>query len=271
MVADLRSLLEALGLADAGTVNAAGWSMGAGVLMQYLLAHPDDLASLTLVAPLSPYGFGGTKGPDGRPCYDDFAATGAGGAAPEFVQRLADGDRTEENPQSSPRVILRQFFGPRGNAAAVDEEFLLDELLRTATGDDNYPGDGASSPNWPTLAPGGRGVLNAMSPKHYDASAIVDLPRKPPITWVRAGEDQVVSDTSMFDLAHLGQLGAIPGWPGPDVLPPQPMDQQMRALLDTYRDRGGEAEEVALDDAAHGLPVEVPDEVARAIAARLVR
>ena len=189
MVADVRSLLQALDLADAGAVNAAGWSMGAGVLMQYMLTHPDDLASVTLVAPLSPYGFGGTRGADGEPCFDDFAATGAGGAAPEFVQRLAAGDRTEANPQSSPRVIMRQFFGPRGNAAAVDEDFLLDELLRIRTGDDFYPGEGASSPNWPTLAPGGRGVLNTMSPKHYNAAGIVDLARKPPITWVRGGQD----------------------------------------------------------------------------------
>ena len=271
MVDDLRSLLEALGLADSASVNAAGWSMGAGVLMQYLLGHRDDLASVTLVAPLSPYGFGGTKGVDGVPCFADFAATGAGGAAPDFVARLAAGDRTEADGLTSPLVIMRQFFGPRDNAAAVDEDFLLDELLRTRTGEDFYPGDGASSPNWPTLAPGGRGVLNAMSPKHYNASGIVDLARKPPITWLRGGEDQVVSDTSMFDLAFLGQLGAIPGWPGAEVLPAQPMDQQTRAVLDTYRAQGGEAREVGIEDAAHGMPVEVPDQVAAAIAARLVR
>jgi pimeloyl-ACP methyl ester carboxylesterase len=245
--------------------------MGAGVLMQYLLTHLDDLAAVTLVAPLSPYGFGGTRGLDGRPCFDDFAATGAGGVAPEFVRRLAAHDRTDADPVSSPRTIMRQFFGPRDNAAAVDEEFLLDEMLLVRTGEDFYPGDTASSPNWPTLAPGGRGVLNSMSPQHYDASAIVDLDRKPPLTWVRAGQDQVVSDTSMFDLAHLGQLGAIPGWPGPDVLPTQPMVQQMRAVLETYRQRGGEVEEVAFEDAAHGMPVEVPDRVAKVIAERLVR
>ena len=78
--------------------------MGGGVLMQYLLTHADDLASVTLVAPISPYGFGGTKGPDGQACSDDFAASGAGGAAPEFVQRLAAGDRSEDEPRSSPRV-----------------------------------------------------------------------------------------------------------------------------------------------------------------------
>ncbi len=270
MVDDVRSLLESLDLADKGSVNAAGWSMGAGVLMQYLLEHPDDLASVTLVAPLSPYGFGGTRGADGRPCFDDFAATGAGGVAPEFVHRLAARDRTEADPVSSPRVIMRQFFGPRANAA-VDEDFLVEEMLLIHTGEDFYPGDAASSPNWPMLAPGDRGVLNAMSPRHYQASGIVDLARKPPVTWLRGGQDQVVSDTSMFDLAHLGELGAIPGWPGADVLPAQPMVRQTRSVLDAYRARGGEVEEVALEDAAHGMPVEVPEQVARVIADRLVR
>jgi len=270
MVDDVRSLLETLGLAGTGAVNAAGWSMGGGVPMQYLLRQPDDLASLTLVAPLSPYGFGGTKGPDGQACFEDYAATGAGGAAPEFVRRLAAGDTSEANPQSSPRVILRQFFGARDNLA-VDEDFLLDEVLRTKTGDDHYPGDGGASPNWPALAPGKHGVLNAMSPKYYNSSGIVDLHRKPAITWLRGGQDQVISDTSMFDLAYLGQLGAIPGWPGEDVLPPQPMDQQIRAVLDTYRANGGVAEEVGVEHAAHGLPVEVPELVAATIVARLVR
>jgi pimeloyl-ACP methyl ester carboxylesterase len=269
MVEDVRSLLVALGLADRGTVNAAGWSMGGGVLMQYLLAHPGDLASVTLVAPISPYGFGGTQGDDGQPCFDDFAGSGGGAAAPDFVRRLAEGDTSDE--EGSVRLVIRQFFGARGNVANVDEDFLVDEVLRTATGDDFYPGDSIASPNWPAMAPGSRGVLNAMAPRHYDASALVGLDRKPPVTWVRGGEDQVISDASMFDLANLGKLGAIPGWPGDDVLPPQPMERQIRAVLDAYRAAGGEADELVLADAAHGMPVEVPDRVAAAIDARLVR
>jgi pimeloyl-ACP methyl ester carboxylesterase len=271
MADDVRSLLVALGLADRGTVNAAGWSMGAGVLWQYMLSYPEDLASLTMIAPLSPYGWGGVKGNDGKPCYDDYAASGGGTAAPDFVRRLAEGDRSAEDPSSSPRVILRDFFGPRGNVGNVDEEYLLDEVLRTRVGDDFYPGDAVPSANWPGVAPGPRGVLNTMSPKYYHAAGIVDLPRKPPITWLRGGQDQVVSDTSVFDLGYLGQLGAVPGWPGAETLPPQPMAGQTRFVLETYRARGGVAEEVTLADAAHGMPVEVPAKVAEVIAARLVR
>jgi pimeloyl-ACP methyl ester carboxylesterase len=271
MVDDVRSLLVTLGLAGTARVNAAGWSMGGGVLWQYVLAYPDDLASLTMIAPLSPYGWGGIKGLDAKPCFDDYAATGGGTAAPDFCRRLAEGDRSEDVPTSSPRVIVRDFFGPRANVANVDEEFLLDEVLLTRVGDEFYPGDATTSPNWPGVAPGTRGVLNTMSPRYFDATAVADLPRKPPITWVRGGQDQVVSDTSVFDLGFLGQLGAIPGWPGEDVLPPQPMAGQTRAFLEIYRAKGGITEEVVLEDAGHGMPVEVPDKVAAAIAARLVR
>ena len=269
MADDVHALLETLGLAGAGRVNAAGWSMGGGVLMQYLIDHPGDLASVTLVAPISPYGFGGTKGADGTMCCEDGAPSGAGGAAPDFVRRLEEGDRSHDD--GSVRMIMRQFFGARGNVGNVDEEFLLDEVLFTATGEDHYPGEGAASENWPTFGPGRRGVLNAMAPTHYHASAIADLDVKPPITWLRGGQDQVIGDASMFDLAQLGKLGVIPGWPGDDRLPAQPMNQQIRAVLDRYRANGGEAEEVALEDAAHGMPVEVPETVAATIAARLVR
>jgi pimeloyl-ACP methyl ester carboxylesterase len=271
MADDLRSLLVALGLADRAAVNAAGWSLGGGVLWQYALDYPDDLASLTMVAPLSPYGFGGTKGPGGEPCFADFAATGGGTAAAEVYRRFAAQDRSEDEPLTSPRVILREYFGARGNAAAVDEEFLLDEVLRTRTGDGFSPGDSTASPNWPGVAPGTRGIFNAISPRWYNAAAFAGLARKPPVTWLRGGQDQVVSDTSMFDLGYLGQLGAMPGWPGDGVLPPQPMAGQTRAVLDAYRAGGGVAEEVVLPEAAHGMPVEVPEQVAAVIEARLVR
>src|SRR3954470_18640059 len=58
---DLRALLEALDWTDERRVHAAGWSMGGGILQQYEIDYPEDLASLTMLAPLSPFGFGGTK------------------------------------------------------------------------------------------------------------------------------------------------------------------------------------------------------------------
>ena len=60
---------------------------------------------------------------------------------------------------------------------------LLDEILKSVTGDDGYPGDMTPSENWPGVAPGTRGILNALSPKYCNWSGIVDLDPKPPILW----------------------------------------------------------------------------------------
>ena len=76
-------------------MNAVGWSLGGAVLQQYQVAYPEDLASIGLVATVSPFGMGSTKDARGTICYPDFAGSGGGGAAPTFVQRLAARDRTE--------------------------------------------------------------------------------------------------------------------------------------------------------------------------------
>jgi len=267
MVDDVHGLLETLGLTGRGDLVAAGWSMGGGILQQYVIDHPGDLGAVVLVATISPYGFGGTTTADGRPASPDHAGSGGGTAAPDFVQRMKDGDRSDTD--GSPRVVLRTFFGPRGNAANVDEDFLLDETLRTAVGDDHYPGTTTTTDAWPGVAPGDRGVLNAMAPGHFDASRLADVEDKPAITWVRAMEDQVISDTSAFDFAFLGQLGAVPGWPGADVMPPQPMHQQIQAVLDRYAANGGEVRVVVLENCAHAALLEDPRAVADAIAAHL--
>lgn len=271
MVDDVHALLEELGLAGQRRVNAAGWSMGGGVLQQMMLEYPDDLASVTLIAPLSPYGYGGTKGADGEAATVDHAATGAGGANPVLVQRLAAGDATDADPQTSPRVIMRTYFGGGPNHANLDEDFLTAELVKVRTGDDFYPGNSVPSESWPGTAAGDRGVLNTMSPKWYDASAIVELERKPPVVWIHGSEDKVVANGSLFDLATLGQLGAIPGWPGADVLPPQPMVDQTRAVLERYRANGGEVTEVFLEGEDHGIPLAVPARVADEIGRVLIR
>jgi pimeloyl-ACP methyl ester carboxylesterase len=56
---DLAAVIEALGLTS---VHLVGWSMGGGVVLQYLAERPaaHRAASVTLVAPVSPFGFGGT-------------------------------------------------------------------------------------------------------------------------------------------------------------------------------------------------------------------
>src|SRR5262252_6624129 len=64
---DLRALLSALGWVGR-RVHAAGWSMGGAILEQYETDHPLDLATLTLLAPMSPFGFGCTRDVLGTPC-----------------------------------------------------------------------------------------------------------------------------------------------------------------------------------------------------------
>jgi pimeloyl-ACP methyl ester carboxylesterase len=263
---DLRALLEALGWAGTGRVHAAGWSLGGAVLQQYAIDHAADLASLILVDSVSPYGFGGTKDLDGTQCYDDFAGSGGGGASAEFVRRVAERDGSEEQPATSVRVIMRNFFGPRDNVDAVDENFLVLETLHTVVGDDNYPGDSVPSPNWPGTAPGSRGVLNAISPKYLDTSGLAQMSPQVPVVWIYGVESQVCSDQSFFDFGYLGKIGAVPGWPGDDVIPPQPQLGQLRAVLERYRAEGGVVREERWEGLAHGLPVEAPERLAALLA-----
>jgi pimeloyl-ACP methyl ester carboxylesterase len=106
------------------------------------------------------------------------------------------------------------------------------------------------------VAPGQFGVNNAFAGKWCDTSAFADLEPRPPVLWLRGDQDQVISDNSMFDFGTLGRLGAVPGWPGDEVFPPQPQVAQTRAMLDRYRDGGGSVREVVLEGCGHGPPVE---------------
>jgi pimeloyl-ACP methyl ester carboxylesterase len=255
---DLGALLDALGL---DRVHLVGWSMGAGVVLRHLLDAPGRVASVTLVAPVSPYGFGGTVGSEGRRLADDGAGSGGGAANPEFVAALAAGDTTDA-AATSPRSILRAYYVAPGSLPldpALEDVFVA-SMLSTRTGEDNYPGDAVPSDTWPGTAPGPRGVLNTMAPTVFDVSGVVDLPAKPPVLWIRGDADAIVSDTSVFDLAFLGQLGAVPGWPGAEVCPPQPMVTQTRAVLDRYAASGGAYREVVLPGVGHSPHVERPQE-----------
>jgi len=64
--------------------------------MRYAIDHPEAVALLVLVNPLSPYGFGGTKDTDGTPCFDDYAGSGGGIGNDAFVAGLENRDRSEE-------------------------------------------------------------------------------------------------------------------------------------------------------------------------------
>jgi len=256
---DLDALLEHPDIGRAGRkVLLVAHSAGTAVAMQYAIDHPANVGGLVLEAPISPVGFGGTRDVEGTPCWPDFAGSGGGTANPEFVKRLAAGDRGDDSPVAPLRVlrdcILKPPFRPD------DEPALLDSVLSTRTGDAHYPGDLVTSPNWPAIAPGTRGMNNAFSPKYLDLRGFAELPSHPPILWIRGADDVIVSDTSLFDLGYLGQLGAVPGWPGAEVYPPQPMVAQTRALLERYAAHGGSYREIVLADTGHSPHIERPAE-----------
>jgi pimeloyl-ACP methyl ester carboxylesterase len=251
---DVAAVADELGL---GAVHVVGWSLGGGVVMQLLLDRPDLVASLTLVSTVSPYGFGGTAA-DGSLLNPDASGTGGGGANPDFVARLAAGDTGEESP-TSPRAVYRSSYVAPG-FESEHEDLWVESMLSTATGPDNYPGDAGPSEHWPGFAPGTRGVLNTLAPTHFDTTAIVDVPAKPPILWIHGAADAIVGDASFFDLNQLGAAGVIPGWPGEQVAPPQPMLAQTRAVLERYAAAGGTTREVVFDDCGHSPHIEKPDE-----------
>lgn len=251
---DVAAAADELGL---GAVHVVGWSLGGGVVMQLLLDRPDLVASLTLVSPVSPYGFGGTAA-DGSLLNPDASGTGGGGANPDFVARLAAGDTGEEAP-TSPRAVYRSSYVAPGFVSEY-EDLWVESMLSTATGPDNYPGDASASEHWPGFAPGTRGILNTLAPTYFDTSGIVDAPAKPPILWIHGAVDAIVGDASFFDLNQLGAAGIIPGWPGDQVAPPQPMLVQTRAVLDRYAAAGGTTREVVFDDCGHSAHIEKPDE-----------
>jgi pimeloyl-ACP methyl ester carboxylesterase len=254
MARDLRALVRAFGL---GKHYIVGHSMGGGIVMKYALAHADDLLSITLVDTVSPYGYSGSKGVDGEPCHLDGAPAGAASVNPDFVALIQAKERGNENPVS-PRNVLRQFYVKPPFIPEREEE-LLSGMLSLRVGEDWYPGDSIPSPHWPGAAPGEKGIVNAFSRKYFDASNIVDVEPKPPILWIRGADDLIVSNYAMWDIAALGAMGAVPGWPGADDCPPQPMIDQIRAILDRYQANGGTYREEVIEDAGHSPFIEKPE------------
>jgi pimeloyl-ACP methyl ester carboxylesterase len=265
---DLGALVDALRL---GPVHLVGWSVGGAVAMRYAMDRPGGVASLVLVNPLSPYGYGGTKGADGSPCWPDYAGSGGGTANRTFVRRLASGDRSEKDLNSPRNVMNNLYFKPPFRAAPAREEAYLDAILSTKTGKNNYPGDATASRNWPHTAPGTRGMNNAISPKYCNLSPFTNVDPKPDVLWLRGASDAVVSDASLLDLGTLGRLGFVEGWPGRKVYPPQPMVTQTRAVLDAYRRNGGRYREEVMAGCGHTPHVEKPGEFRRHLFAFLDR
>jgi pimeloyl-ACP methyl ester carboxylesterase len=268
---DLHAMVTSLPELNGQKLVLCGWSVGGAVVMQYAIDHPERVAGLVLEAPMSPFGFGGTKDAEGTPCFDDFAGSGGGTANPGFVEGVKAGDRSEGS-DTAPRKVMNSFFykAPFRVPTEVEERYLT-ALLLTRIGADHYPGDASSSQNWPGVAPGARGMNNSLSPKYVNLRDFAQVGSKPKVLWVRGADDQIVSDKSLFCFGTLGELGVIPGWPGAAVYPSQPMVSQMRAVLDAYAKNGGEVEEVVLPDCGHSPHLEKPAEFNRLLADFLSR
>src|SRR5271154_2322721 len=105
---DLDAAIDALGL---DLVHLVGWSMGGGVVLQYLVDRPGShrVASLPLEDPVSPFGFGGTRGLDGTLCDPWGAGSGGGSANKDFTARLASGARSGESPLSPRQGLLAPY------------------------------------------------------------------------------------------------------------------------------------------------------------------
>lgn len=255
-VDDVIGFVNALNLDN---YHLVGHSLGGTLVVNLVAADGSRINSATLVAPGSPYGFGGTKDVDGTPCYEDYAGSGGGVVNPDFPRLIAEGDRSSDNPQASPRVVMNTFYW-KPPFIPQREEALLSSLLTEKIGPQKYPGDFTSSTNWPNVAPGEWGPINSVSPKYVGDSVerFINAAPKPPILWVRGDSDQIVSDNSFFDLGTLGQLGLVPGWPGLEVYPPQPMVRQMRKILEGYQSAGGRYSEIVIADTGHCPYIEKP-------------
>jgi pimeloyl-ACP methyl ester carboxylesterase len=246
MAEDVLSLIEAL---DLGLHHLVGHSMGGGIAMKCAIARAADLLSLTLVDSMSPYGYSGCKGVEGTPCHEDGAPAGAGSVNPDFIRLMGAKDRGLEDP-SSPRNVLRQFYVKPPFIPQREEE-LLSSMLSLRVGEDWYPGDYVPSPHWPGAAPGKRGIVNAFGRQYFHAGDLVNIEPKPPILWVRGADDLIVSNNALWDIAALGAMGFVPGWPGAEDCPPQPMLDQLRAVLEQYKANGGSYREEVIADAGH--------------------
>jgi pimeloyl-ACP methyl ester carboxylesterase len=251
---DIFSLVRALGITQ--PVHLVGWSTGGAAIANYAEDRP--VASLTFVDPVSPYGFGGVH-VDGTPCFADYAGSGGGTGNPDFTQRIADHDTSSDSPFSPRNVMNSSYWAASHREPREREDILVDEILKSVTGEDGYPGDATPSQNWPGIAPGTRGILNALSGKYCNWAGIVDIDPQPPVLWTHGTADIVVADGSAWEMGTLGKMGIVPGWPGEEAFPPQQMVTQIRTVLERYRDAGGRVQMQMFEGSGHAPLLDAAD------------
>lgn len=145
--------------------------------MQYAISQPQSVASLTLLAPVSPYGFGSTKGKEGESIAADAAVwAGAGTANPEFVRLVSDNDMSSESPLTPRNVMNAFYFKPPFKVAANVEDWLVAAMNKTVVGEGNYPGNSTVSQR-PALHPA---TAECSIQSHQITSMSATLPKSTP-------------------------------------------------------------------------------------------
>ena len=154
-------------------------------------------------------------------------------------------------------ILLNLYVKPPLKLAR--EDTFVDAIYMAKVNEQHYPGDFVKSEHWPYVAPGNWGLINAVSPKYFNTSAIIDMPLKPPILWVRGDADVIVSDNSLLDPATHYDEQIEPDSTGDAAMPQsQPMIGQTREVLTRYADNGGTFEEIVIEDTGHSPFLENP-------------
>ena len=221
--------------------------------MQYAIDHGEKLEKIILQAPLSPFGFGGTYDEDGKKLEPLGLGSGAGTVNPQLVEALRDGGR-----EFAAATIDGLYVVPEFKIKAELREMFIDSVLTTKVGEGMYPGDMVPAAVWPFVCAGVKGINNTMAPNYCDLSGLADIEKKPDILWIYGDKDLIVSDTSMCDVGFLGQIGLMPGWPGIEACPPQPMWKQTRFVLEKYKANGGFYQETVING-GHGCMLDNED------------
>jgi pimeloyl-ACP methyl ester carboxylesterase len=265
---DVIALFDKLGIAQAHII---GHSLGGYAVWRIMADYPERLLSVTLIAPGSPFGFGGTKDTLGTPCYSDFAGTGSGLANKLLIKAIKEGDRST-NSMFTPRSALRNVI-VKAPFVPQREEELLSAMMGVHLGEKALPGDATPSKNWTGFAPGEWGAVNALSPKYAGGMVerLVQAKAKVAVLWIRGTDDLAVNNNAASDVGTLGARGFIPNYPGKEVFPPQPMLDQTRTVLERYKRAGGTYKEVLLENCGHTPYLEKPKEFNEIFHAHLLR
>ena len=240
--------------------HLVGVSLGGVVAWWFMADVPERLLSVTLAGPGSPFGFGGTRDAAGTPTTPDFAGSGGGLINPGLVQAIRDGDH-DSISDFSPRGIMRRLVWG-ADFIPEREDSLIDSMFDVHLGERALPGDFETSPHWPYVRPGRWGATNAMSPKYTGdlVQRILAAEPKPPVLWIYGADDLAVCNTAASDPGTWGPTGRLPGYPGPEAYPPQPMLDQVRKQLEDYQAAGGHWEEVVIEGAGHVVFLSHADE-----------